>query len=103
MDLITDKTLETFGMYSGVPLMDILRIEWNRYGALKWLCAGVVADFTYELLDAGRSVLIEESREALLRLLAASDVPEKRRRWVTNAITLIEHLYVQTYLSLDFY
>ncbi|MCJ1396024.1 hypothetical protein MMC18_008911 [Xylographa bjoerkii] len=84
--------LETFGTYSGIPLIDSFRIEWHRFGALKWLFAGIVADFSYELLDAGRSVLIEESREALLRHFASSEVPEKRRKWATRAIALFENL-----------
>ena len=74
--------------------MDILRIEWRTFGALKWLFAGIVADFSYELLDAGRSVLIEELREALLRRFASSEVPEERRKQATRAINLFAHLWV---------
>ena len=84
--------LETFGTYSRIPLIDILRIEWHTFGPLKWLFGGIVADFSYELLDAGRSVLIEESREALLKHFACSEMPEKRRKRVTYAIVLFAHL-----------
>ncbi|MCJ1405645.1 hypothetical protein MMC11_008874, partial [Xylographa trunciseda] len=84
--------LETFALYSGIPMVDILRTEWHQFGALKWLFAGVVADFGYELLDAGRSVLIEESREALLRHFASSEVSENRRRRAIRAIAFFEHV-----------
>ncbi|MCJ1435956.1 hypothetical protein MMC27_005332 [Xylographa pallens] len=84
--------LETFGTYSGNSFIDILRIEWHTFGALKWLFAGIVADFSYELLDAGRSFLIEESREALLKHFASSELPEKRRKRATYAIVLFAHL-----------
>ncbi|MCJ1287182.1 hypothetical protein MMC26_006530 [Xylographa opegraphella] len=90
--------LETFGIYSGVSLVDILRIEWHTFGALKWLFTGIVADFSYELLDAGRSVLIEEAREALLKHFASAEVPENRRKRVTSAIVLFSYLWVIVFL-----
>lgn len=74
-------------------------MEWRRFGYLKWLFAGVPAAFAFELLDAGRSVAIEETRDALLNRLGTSNLPERLRRWAERFIYAVEQLYADVLFS----
>ena len=71
-----------------------MRIEWKRFGHLKFFFAGVPASFAFILLDAACNVAIDKSREILLRRYASSDLPRKQRKWATRMVYLLGTAYV---------
>ncbi|MCJ1471836.1 hypothetical protein MMC13_000477 [Lambiella insularis] len=90
--LFINQYLQTFNIFASIPMREVVRMEWRRFGPLKWLFAGVPAAFVFEILDAGRGVVIEEIRDALLNHLGESSLPEKQRRWACRAIYVLEQL-----------
>ena len=76
-----------------------MRVEWKRFGPLRFLFSGVPASFAFVLLDAACNVGIDALREVLLRHYASSDPPRKQRKWATRMINLLGIAYVDPLIT----
>ena len=75
-----------FNIYSGIALIEIIRVEWRNLGPLQFLIAGFPATFLFDVLVAVKHFLIGEAEDALINRIDSQTQSEQRRNRATKFI-----------------
>ena len=81
-----------FNFYIGIPLVDIIRVEWNHLGPFHFLLAGLPASIAFEFLVATQRLFIDEAGDALISYVRSRTQNQARRDRDTKIIKGLGHM-----------
>lgn len=84
--------MQAFRFYSGVPLLEIIRIEWKHFGPWKFLLAGTPANVLYHTLDICRIYAIRLLYNFMIRHVLWQVKSEERSKRIRTALDCAEYM-----------
>ncbi|MCJ1253134.1 hypothetical protein MMC24_000941 [Lignoscripta atroalba] len=84
--------LQTFSLYSGISLVQICRVEWKYFGALKYIFAGAPAILLYSFLEHSRLSFLEAVSNTLTRWFVRPDELSDHQQKAKTFIYWIEEI-----------
>ena len=83
---------QTFSLYSGISLVQICRVEWKYFGALKYIFAGAPAILLYSFLEHSRLSFLEAVSNTLTRWFVRPDELSDHQQKAKTFIYWIEEM-----------